>query len=47
MLSEHQLDQLSEWSAKRRSLTLLIDRLIPAISFNLFNYAAALTEISW
>ena len=28
-------------------MSLLIGRLIPLIAFNLINYAAALTEISW
>jgi len=47
MLSENQLHRLSEWSATRGGLALLIGRLIPVIAFNLLNYGAALTEISW
>ncbi|MBK5106296.1 MAG: TVP38/TMEM64 family protein [Burkholderiales bacterium] len=47
MLSENQLDRLSAWSATRGGLALLIGRLIPVIAFNLLNYGAALTEISW
>lgn len=47
MLSEKQLRQLSEWSTVQGGVALLIGRLIPLIAFNLLNYAAALTEISW
>ncbi|GAB4180807.1 MAG: hypothetical protein Fur0039_25600 [Rhodocyclaceae bacterium] len=47
MLSENQLRRLSGWSATRGGAALLIARLIPVIAFNLLNYAAALTDISW
>jgi uncharacterized membrane protein YdjX (TVP38/TMEM64 family) len=47
MLSENQVRRLSEWSAVRGGVALLIGRLIPVIAFNLLNYAAALTDISW
>ncbi|MFA5913139.1 MAG: TVP38/TMEM64 family protein [Burkholderiales bacterium] len=47
MLSEKQLRQLSEWSSLQGGAALLIGRLIPLIAFNLLNYAAALTDISW
>lgn len=47
MLSEVQLRRLSEWSSTQGGMALLIARLIPVIAFNLLNYAAALTEISW
>jgi len=47
MLSESQLRRLSEWSSTRGGMALLIGRLIPVIAFNLLNYAAALTDISW
>jgi uncharacterized membrane protein YdjX (TVP38/TMEM64 family) len=47
MLSESQLRRLSEWSSTRGGMALLIARLIPVIAFNLLNYGAALTEISW
>ncbi len=47
MLSENRLGRLTAWSATRGGLALLIGRLIPVISFNLLNYGAALTEISW
>ena len=47
MLSEYQLRRLSEWSSVQGGAALLIGRLIPVIAFNLLNYAAALTGISW
>ena len=47
MLSESQLHRLSEWSSARGDMALLIGRLIPLIAFNLLNYSAALTDISW
>ncbi len=47
MLSESQLRRLSDWSSMRGGIALLIGRLIPVIAFNLLNYAAALTDISW
>jgi uncharacterized membrane protein YdjX (TVP38/TMEM64 family) len=47
MLSESQLRRLSEWSSTRGGGALLIGRLIPVIAFNLLNYGAALTGISW
>lgn len=39
--------RLADWSHTRGSITLLISRLIPVIAFNMINYVAALTEISW
>lgn len=47
MLSENQMRRLSDWSSTRGGLALLIGRLIPVVAFNLLNYAAALTDISW
>jgi uncharacterized membrane protein YdjX (TVP38/TMEM64 family) len=47
MLPESQLRRLSEWSSTRGGAALLIGRLIPVIAFNLLNYGAALTDISW
>jgi len=47
VLSETQLLRLSEWSSTRGGMALLMGRLIPVISFNLLNYCAALTGISW
>jgi uncharacterized membrane protein YdjX (TVP38/TMEM64 family) len=39
--------RIAAFSAERGGLALLTARLIPLIAFNLINYAAALTEISW
>lgn len=47
MLSENQLRHLTDWSARQGGMALLLGRLIPVISFNLLNDAAALTHISW
>lgn len=47
MPSETQLRRLSHWSSTQGGIALLIGRLIPLIAFNLLNYGAALTEISW
>jgi uncharacterized membrane protein YdjX (TVP38/TMEM64 family) len=47
MLSDSQLRRLAEWSSTQGGMALLVARLVPVIAFNLLNYAAALTEISW
>jgi len=47
MLSDNQQHRLTEWSSRRGGMALLIGRLIPLIAFNLLNYGAALTDISW
>ena len=47
VLSSRHQQQLAVWSRERGGAALLIGRLIPVIAFNLINYAAALTEISW
>ena len=47
MLKERQRERLALWSHDRGGMALLTARLIPVIAFNLINYAAALTEISW
>ncbi len=47
MLSVHQQQELAIWSRERGGTSLLVARLIPVIAFNLLNYAAALTSISW
>ncbi|MCM2306695.1 MAG: TVP38/TMEM64 family protein [Sulfuritalea sp.] len=47
MLSESQLRRLAEWSSTKGGMALLMGRLIPLVAFNLLNYSAALTEISW
>lgn len=38
---------LEHWSLRQGGLSLLAARLVPVIAFNLLNYAAALTHISW
>jgi uncharacterized membrane protein YdjX (TVP38/TMEM64 family) len=47
MLSESQLHRLSDWSSRQGGIALLLGRLIPVVAFNLLNYAAAMTHISW
>lgn len=47
MLGNARQEQLALWSRDRGGAALLTARLIPLIAFNLINYAAALTEISW
>jgi uncharacterized membrane protein YdjX (TVP38/TMEM64 family) len=38
---------LDEWAARRGGAVVLIARFIPVIAFNLVNYAAGLTRLSW
>jgi uncharacterized membrane protein YdjX (TVP38/TMEM64 family) len=47
VLSRRHLCRLDEWSSRQGVTTLLLARLLPVISFNLVNYAAGLTPISW
>jgi uncharacterized membrane protein YdjX (TVP38/TMEM64 family) len=47
MLSGRQQQELAVWSSERGGTSLLVGRFIPVIAFNLLNYAAALTTISW
>jgi len=47
MLNDAQREKLALWSHDRGGMALLTARLIPLIAFNLINYAAALTQISW
>ena len=42
-----QLKKLDSWVQYQGAMSLLIGRLIPLISFNLLNYGAGLTKISW
>jgi len=39
--------RLARWSSDRGGRDLLLGRLVPVIAFNLINYAAALSEVSW
>lgn len=47
MLSSRRLQQVDGWVADHGGKTLLLSRFIPVISFNLINYAAGLTRLSW
>lgn len=46
-LSTRNQQRLEHWSRDQGAAALLISRLIPVIAFNLINYAAALTGVSW
>lgn len=39
--------KLDGWTASQGAVTLLVARFIPVIAFNLINYAAGLTRVSW
>ena len=39
--------RLDGWTAQQGALALLVARFIPIIAFNLINYAAGLTRVSW
>jgi uncharacterized membrane protein YdjX (TVP38/TMEM64 family) len=47
IVDQEKLDKVDKWTKNRGSVPLLLSRLIPVISFNLINYAAGLTPISW
>ena len=47
LVSEARWRQIEAWSSEQGGAVLLISRLIPVIAFNLINYAAGLTNISW
>lgn len=47
LLSPRSERALEHWSLRQGGPSLLAARLIPVIAFNLINYAAALTHISW
>jgi uncharacterized membrane protein YdjX (TVP38/TMEM64 family) len=38
---------IDEWASKQGVPALLISRFLPVVSFNLINYAAGLTSVSW
>ncbi len=40
-------DAIDRWTLRQGGGALLISRFVPVISFNLINYAAGLTAISW
>jgi uncharacterized membrane protein YdjX (TVP38/TMEM64 family) len=47
MVPASRWERMSLWSQDRGPTVLLVARLIPVIAFNLINYVAALTGISW
>ncbi|HEX6142525.1 MAG TPA: TVP38/TMEM64 family protein [Geminicoccaceae bacterium] len=47
MLAERQHRALDRWTERQGAGALIFSRLVPVISFNLINYAAGLTTISW
>jgi uncharacterized membrane protein YdjX (TVP38/TMEM64 family) len=47
VLSKRKAQNLERWVARHGLGTLFISRFIPIISFNLINYAAGLTKITW
>jgi uncharacterized membrane protein YdjX (TVP38/TMEM64 family) len=47
MVPAAQWAQLTVWSRSRGGAVLLTARLVPVIAFNLINYVAALSGISW
>lgn len=47
MLAERHHAAIDAWAARQGTGALIFSRLIPVISFNLINYAAGLTAISW
>ena len=46
-LPVNQQKMLDKWTEDQGAATLLVSRFIPLIAFNLINYAAGLTKISW
>ena len=47
LLSPRRQRQLDQWSHDRGALALLLLRLMPVVAFNLVNFGAALTRVSW
>jgi len=47
MVARRHRTVVDRWAQRQGGHALLISRLIPVISFNLINYAAGLTRISW
>ncbi len=47
MVSKRNLQTLDEWTSNRGGQFVFISRFMPIIAFNLVNYAAGLTRISW
>lgn len=47
MVSRNNWQRLDEWAAQDGWRIVLVSRLIPVIAFNLVNYAAGLTRLTW
>jgi uncharacterized membrane protein YdjX (TVP38/TMEM64 family) len=47
MVARRDWDVLDDWAARQGGGMVLLARFIPVIAFNLVNYAAGLTRISW
>jgi uncharacterized membrane protein YdjX (TVP38/TMEM64 family) len=47
ILTERHHEALDRWALRQGTGALLFSRFVPVISFNLINYAAGLTAISW
>jgi uncharacterized membrane protein YdjX (TVP38/TMEM64 family) len=47
MIAERHHEKLDDWVARQGGGMLFVSRFVPVISFNLINYAAGLTAISW
>lgn len=47
LLSPKKLEALDHWTARYAGRLLLVSRFLPFIAFNLINYAAGLTRVSW
>ena len=44
---ERYVGAVDEWASRQGAGVLLLSRFLPVISFNLINYAAGLTRVSW
>ena len=47
MVRKHDWQRIDGWTADQGWQVLLISRFVPVIAFNLINYAAGLTWVSW
>lgn len=47
MVAAKRLERFDRWAHRHGGMTLLLARLVPVIAFNLLNYGAGLTRMSW
>ncbi len=47
VLAPKQMAKIDSWSSTTGITALIVVRLIPVIAFNLVNYAAGLTQVTW